>query len=184
MQVAQDPLTKLFNRRYLEDAMTREIRRAVRRKRSVAVLMIDVDHYKRYNDSYGHAVGDQVLVMLATFLKNGIRAEDMACRIGGDEFALVLNEATAEGARGRAEVLCEKVRELSILDSGRVIAGFSFSVGVASYPENGRTLAELLESADKALYRAKETGRNRVCVADRVTEVTTTSGGVLASADD
>jgi diguanylate cyclase (GGDEF)-like protein len=184
MQVAQDPLTKLFNRRYLEDAMTREIRRAVRRKRSVAVLMIDVDHYKRYNDSYGHAVGDQVLVMLANFLKNGIRAEDMACRIGGDEFALVLNEATAEGARGRAEVLCEKVRELSILDSGRVIAGFSFSVGVASYPENGRTLAELLESADKALYRAKETGRNRVCVADRVTEVTTTSGGVLASADD
>jgi diguanylate cyclase (GGDEF)-like protein len=84
----------------------------------------------------------------------------------------VLNEATAEGARVRAEVLCEKVRELSILDSGRVIAGFSFSIGVASYPENGRTLAELLESADKALYRAKETGRNRVCVADRVTEVT------------
>jgi diguanylate cyclase (GGDEF)-like protein/PAS domain S-box-containing protein len=172
MQVAQDPLTKLFNRRYLEDAMTREIRKAVRRERSVAVLMIDVDHYKRYNDSYGHAVGDQVLVMLANFLKNGIRAEDMACRIGGDEFALVLNEATAEGARVRAEVLCEKVRELSILDSGRVIAGFSFSIGVASYPENGRTLAELLESADKALYRAKETGRNRVCVADRVTEVT------------
>jgi diguanylate cyclase (GGDEF)-like protein/PAS domain S-box-containing protein len=167
-QVAQDPLTKLFNRRFLEDAMTREIRKAVRRKRSVAVLMIDVDHYKRYNDTYGHAVGDQVLVTLANFLKNGIRAEDMACRFGGDEFALVLNEAAAEGARTRAEVLCEKVRELSILDGGRVIAGFTLSIGVAAYPENGATLQDLLEAADKALYRAKKQGRNRVCVADKV----------------
>jgi diguanylate cyclase (GGDEF)-like protein len=168
MQVAQDPLTKLFNRRYLEDAMTREIRRAVRSKRSVAVLMIDVDHYKRYNETYGYAVGDQVLV-ISDFLKNGIRADDMACRFGGDEFALVLNEAAADGARIRAEALCENVRELRFIDSGRVIEGFSVSIGVAAYPENGATLQDLLEAADKALHRAKHTGRNRVCIADRAT---------------
>jgi diguanylate cyclase (GGDEF)-like protein/PAS domain S-box-containing protein len=183
-QVAQDPLTKLFNRRYLEDAMTREIRKAVRRKRSVAVLMIDVDHYKRYNDTYGHAVGDQVLVTIANFLKNGIRAEDMACRFGGDEFALVLNEAAADGARTRAEVLCENVRELSILDGGRVIAGFSLSIGVAAYPENGGTLQALLEAADQALYRAKQQGRNRVCVADKLHDASAHITTARSSADD
>jgi diguanylate cyclase (GGDEF)-like protein/PAS domain S-box-containing protein len=167
-QVAQDPLTKLFNRRYLEDAMTREIRKAARRKRSVAVLMIDVDHYKRYNDAYGHAVGDLVLITLANFLKNGIRAEDIACRYGGDEFALVLNEATAEGARGRAEALVAKVKELRFTHEARVIEGFTLSVGIATYPENGATLAELMDAADKALYHAKRDGRDRVCVAEGV----------------
>ena len=167
-QVAQDPLTKLFNRRYLEDAMTREIRKAARRKRSVAVLMIDVDHYKRYNDAYGHAVGDLVLITLANFLKNGIRAEDIACRYGGDEFALVLNEATAEGARGRAEALVAKVKELRFTHEARVIEGFTLSVGIATYPENGATLAELMDAADKALYQAKRDGRDRVCVAEGV----------------
>ncbi len=171
-QVAQDPLTKLFNRRYLEDAVTREIRKAVRRKRSVAVLMIDVDHYKRYNDTYGHAVGDQVLVTVATFLKSGIRAEDIACRYGGDEFALVLNEATAEGARGRAEVLGAKVKELRFVHEARVIEGFTLSIGVAAYPENGKTLAELMDAADQALYQAKRDGRNRVCVAEGVATTT------------
>ena len=168
LQVAQDPLTKLFNRRYLEDAVQREIRRAVRRKRSVAVLMVDVDHYKRYNDKYGHAVGDQILVTLATFLKQGIRAEDMACRYGGDEFALVLNEATSKGARVRGEALREKVKELSFTHEAKVIQGFTLSIGVAAFPENGASLAELLESADKALLRAKQEGRDRVCLADNV----------------
>jgi diguanylate cyclase (GGDEF)-like protein len=173
-QVAQDPLTKLFNRRYLEDAMTREIRKAARRKRSVAVLMIDVDHYKRYNDAYGHAVGDLVLITLANFLKNGIRAEDIACRYGGDEFALVLNEATAEGARGRAEALVGKVKELRFTHEARVIEGFTLSIGIATYPENGATLAELMDAADKALYQAKRDGRDRVCVAEGVGAVNAT----------
>jgi diguanylate cyclase (GGDEF)-like protein/PAS domain S-box-containing protein len=166
LQVAQDPLTKLFNRRYLEDAVQREIRRAVRRKRSVAVLMVDVDRYKRYNDAYGHAVGDQVLITLSAFLKQGIRAEDMACRYGGDEFALVLNEATSKGARVRAEALRAKVKDLRFTHEAKVIQGFTLSIGVAAYPENGTSLAELLAAADKALYRAKQEGRDRVCVAD------------------
>ncbi len=167
-QVAQDPLTKLFNRRYLEDAMEREIRKALRRKRSVALLMVDVDYYKRINDTHGHAAGDKVLVAVANFLKHGIRAEDMACRYGGDEFVLVLTEAGQQGARVRADKLRETVKQVKVLHEASVIEGLSLSIGIAAYPANGGTLKELLDSADKALYRAKQRGRDQVCLAEEV----------------
>ncbi len=166
MQVAQDPLTKLFNRRYLEDAMEREIRKALRRKRSVSLLMIDVDFYKRINDSHGHAAGDKVLVALANFLKQGIRAEDLACRYGGDEFVVVLTEAGMQGAKVRAEKLRETVKAVKVTHEATLIEGLSLSIGVAAYPANGQTLRELLDAADKALYRAKLHGRDQVCLAE------------------
>jgi diguanylate cyclase (GGDEF)-like protein/PAS domain S-box-containing protein len=167
-QVARDPLTKLFNRRYLEDAMQREIRKALRRKRSVALLMVDVDYYKRVNDTHGHSAGDQVLVAIANFLKAGIRAEDMACRYGGDEFVILLTETGQQGALVRADKLRETVKQVKVVHEASLIEGLSLSIGIAAYPENGHTLKELLESADKALYRAKQRGRDQVGLAEQI----------------
>ena len=167
-QAAQDPLTKFFNRRYLEDAIEREMRKALRRKRSVALRTVDVEHCKRINEAHGHTAGDKVLVAIAHCRKQGIRAEDMACRHGGDEFVIVLTEAGQQSARVRADKLRDTVKQVQVVHDASVIEGLSLSIGIAANSANGHTRKELLELGEKALDRAKQRGRDQVCLAEEV----------------
>jgi diguanylate cyclase (GGDEF)-like protein len=157
-----DSLTGLFNRRYLEQTLERECRRAVRSGRPLALAMLDVDHFKKFNDAWGHEGGDAVLKELGALIRSNIRGEDMACRHGGEEFVLVLADAPLESARGRAEQLRELVTELTVRHRGQPVGPITVSLGVAGLPEHGITPDTLLAAADKALYDAKHAGRNRV----------------------
>jgi len=161
----RDSLTGLYNRRYLEDGLEREMRRADRNGKPVSVIMIDVDHFKRFNDLYGHDAGDRVLTTIAGAVSANIRPSDIACRYGGEELAVVLGEAGLECAQQRAELIRDAVRATSLSHLGQALPPVTASFGVASYPAHGSSAAELLKAADRALYRAKQEGRNRVCVA-------------------
>jgi diguanylate cyclase (GGDEF)-like protein/PAS domain S-box-containing protein len=161
-QSIRDPLTGLFNRRYMEENFQREILRAARKKDPIGVVMIDIDHFKNFNDLHGHAAGDRVLVELAGFLQSRMRGADIVCRHGGEEFTLILPECTLENARFRAEQLVDGARQMAVQDGGLPLGRITLSMGVAAYPENGMTPAALLAAADAALYKAKQTGRDRV----------------------
>ncbi len=173
-QSVRDPLTGLFNRRYMEETLELELRRAVRSSRPLGVLMIDVDHFKRFNDSFGHDAGDAILREISTMLKGGIRSCDVVCRYGGEEFTVILPEASLEVSRQRAEQLRERAEHLNARHRLESLGNISISIGVASFPEHGNTSELLLEAADGALYRAKREGRNRVNVASPVSPETTT----------
>jgi diguanylate cyclase (GGDEF)-like protein/PAS domain S-box-containing protein len=166
----RDSLTGLYNRRYLEDAIERELHRAERSGRSVSVIMIDVDHFKRFNDKHGHDAGDFVLSAVARTIAKSIRPSDIACRYGGEELAVVLGETDLELARERAEKLRLGIRETNLTHLGQNLPGPTASFGVAAYPLHGRKAAEILKAADLALYRAKQEGRDRVCVAEKPPE--------------
>lgn len=161
-QSIRDPLTGLFNRRYLDEAIARELRRAGRTGHPVAFLAADLDHFKRFNDSFGHAAGDQLLREFARELLHAVRGGDIAGRIGGEEFLVVLPEADRDAARARAEAIRAATGRLFVMDRGRPLGGATTSLGVAVYPEDGDTLEEVLRRADEALYRAKLAGRDRV----------------------
>jgi len=162
----RDHLTGLFNRRYMEETLERELLRATRKEISLGILMIDVDDFKQFNDNFGHAAGDAVLRDLGVLLFDHFRGEDVACRYGGDEFIIVLLDASLEKTRERAVRLCEHARHLSIHFEGQAFEMITLSVGIAAFPEHGSTSAEILKAADIALYRAKHDGRNRVVMAD------------------
>jgi len=157
-----DPLTGWFNRRFMEETLEREVHRAVRNRSPLAVIMLDVDNFKEFNDSFGHEAGDVALKDLCQVLKTLIRSEDVACRYGGDEFVLVLPDTTAELAAQRAEDMRITVgnREVKLLD--QLLRPMSLSFGIAIFPADGRTSQELLRASDAALYRAKSEGRGRV----------------------
>jgi diguanylate cyclase (GGDEF)-like protein/PAS domain S-box-containing protein len=164
-QSVRDALTGLYNRRYLEEVMDREVRRASRAAQSLGVLMIDLDHFKSFNDSYGHDVGDAVLREIGVSLTKGIRAEDFVCRFGGEEFVVILPTADLAASRARAERLRSKTKELTILHQGKSMGMITISVGVAVFPEHGLSPKELMAAADVALYEAKRGGRDKVVVA-------------------
>jgi diguanylate cyclase (GGDEF)-like protein len=161
----RDALTGLYNRRFLEDALNRELLRAERSGKPVSVVMIDVDHFKHFNDKYGHDAGDFVLSAVARVITNSIRPSDIACRYGGEELAVVLSEANLECARERAEHMRLAIRDTNLTHLGQTLPAPTASFGVAVYPANGTKPADLLKAADQALYRAKQEGRDRVCVA-------------------
>lgn len=161
-QSIRDALTGLYNRRYLEEALEREIRRAVRAEQSLGVLMLDLDHFKKCNDTYGHDAGDAVLRETAALLTRSIRAEDIVCRYGGEEFVIILPTADLNAARLRADRIRTKLRELTILHNGQSLGMITVSVGVAALPDHGTSTKELLAAADAALYQAKREGRDRV----------------------
>jgi diguanylate cyclase (GGDEF)-like protein/PAS domain S-box-containing protein len=163
----RDGLTGLYNRRYLEDALAREIHRAERGRKPVSVIMIDIDHFRLFNDKYGHDAGDFVLSALARSIMNSIRPSDIACRYGGEELTVVLPEANLECARERAEQLRLAIRDTNLTRLGQSLPPPTASFGVAAYPTNGAKPADLLRMADHALYCAKHEGRDRVCVADQ-----------------
>jgi diguanylate cyclase (GGDEF)-like protein len=164
-QSVRDALTGLYNRRYLEEVLEREVRRAARAAQSLGVLMIDLDHFKNFNDTYGHDAGDAVLRETGASLTRGIRAEDFVCRFGGEEFVVILPTANLEAACARAERLRLKMKELTVLHQGRSMGMLTVSIGVAVFPEHGVSPKELMAAADAALYEAKRGGRNQVGVA-------------------
>ena len=161
----RDGLTGMYNRRYLEDALNRELHRAERSGKPVSVVMIDIDHFKRFNDKHGHDAGDFVLSAVARAITKSIRPSDIACRYGGEELAIVFPESNLECARKRAEQLRLAIRDTNLTHLGQTLPAPTASFGIADYPANGTTPAELLKAADQALYRAKQEGRDRVCVA-------------------
>jgi diguanylate cyclase (GGDEF)-like protein len=164
-QSIRDPLTGLFNRRYLEETLAIEIERARRNNSSFSVIMLDLDHFKRFNDTHGHEAGDGVLQSLGRFLLRHVRGGDIACRYGGEEFTVVLPGATRDTAQQRAEEICEGVRVLPVDFKGLSLGPLTISAGVATFPNQGASAEIVLQSADEALYKAKSEGRDRVVVA-------------------
>jgi diguanylate cyclase (GGDEF)-like protein/PAS domain S-box-containing protein len=164
-QAIRDPLTGLFNRRYMEESLERELRRARRRSIPLGVIMIDIDHFKRFNDTFGHAAGDTLLREIGTLLQHHTRGEDIACRYGGEEFTLILLEASADDTGERARRLREEAGRLRVEYGHQPLGNITISAGVAVFPEHGHAVEELLKAADAALYRAKAGGRDRVMVA-------------------
>jgi diguanylate cyclase (GGDEF)-like protein len=161
----RDPLTGLFNRRYLSESLGREIARCHRRGLPLSVLAFDLDHFKAFNDNYGHAAGDAILIAFARVLAGGSRHEDIACRQGGEEFVLICPEMDRQVGLRRALELMAQLAALHVLHEGRRLPPLTTSIGLALLPEHGSTPAELLAQADAALYEAKARGRNRVEVA-------------------
>ena len=163
-QAIRDALTGLFNRRYLEETLEREITRVKRQGISLGVIMMDLDHFKLYNDTFGHSAGDELLSALGILLKSQIRGEDIACRYGGEEFLVILPGASVSTALERAEILRQAVKEMHLLHPG--LKPTTLSLGVAVYPDHGDTGLELIRAADAALYRAKQAGRDQVMAAE------------------
>lgn len=166
-QSIRDPLTGQFNRRYLEETLEREISRALREQASLAVLMIDVDHFKIFNDTYGHDIGDRVLHLIGVTLAQFCRTGDVVCRFGGEEFVVMMPTTRLAQAAAKAQELCEAVRRI---DYKLRIASHpvTISVGVATFPADAPTRDGLLKAADQALYAAKKAGRDRVVCASSV----------------
>ena len=164
-QSVRDALTGLYNRRYMEESLELELRRAMRKKCSLGIMMLDVDHFKNFNDTFGHEAGDSVLKALSNLFRTQLRGGDIPCRYGGEEFTMILPEASLEATRLRAEQLREAAKAAIAQFRGNPLDTVTLSIGVASFPEKGTTVEALLRAADSALYRAKEQGRDRVIVA-------------------
>ncbi|MFZ1445011.1 MAG: diguanylate cyclase [Candidatus Dechloromonas phosphoritropha] len=164
-QAIRDPLTSLFNRRYLDETLPREISRSLREEHPLAVVMIDLDHFKRFNDQWGHEAGDIVLLGVAEALLDGLRASDIACRYGGEELLVVMPGADADEAVRRISAIAVQARTVGARAMGREIDAITFSAGVATVPEHGDSADLLIRAADRALYMAKATGRDRIVVA-------------------
>ncbi len=164
-QSIRDPLTGLFNRRFMEESLALELRRAIRNQRSLGIIMLDLDRFKHFNDTYGHDAGDTLLRELGTLLQSNIRGEDIACRYGGEEFTLILPEGNAEVIQQRAEALREAIKRLDIQHRGQPIGRISASMGIAIFPTHGRTRETLLQAADAALYQSKDAGGDHVTMA-------------------
>ncbi len=164
-QSIRDPLTGLYNRRYMEESLEREIRRAARNSKPVGAIMIDLDHFKRFNDTFGHEAGDMLLREFGNLARFRTRKEDIACRYGGEEFIIILPEASLENTLRRAEEIREAVSHLDLKSAGRPIGAVTASLGVAVFPNHADSVEALVRGADAALYEAKHRGRNRVVLA-------------------
>ena len=164
-QAIRDPLTGLFNRRYMEETLQREIFRVRRKGAPLGIIMLDLDYFKHFNDTFGHEGGDVLLQALAGMVRRHIRREDIACRYGGEEFIIIMPEAPLQITAERAELLRQQVRDLQVTYQDRPLGAITMSLGVAAFPDHGADGEALIRAADGALYRAKEGGRNRVVVA-------------------
>jgi diguanylate cyclase (GGDEF)-like protein/PAS domain S-box-containing protein len=166
-QSIRDPLTGLFNRRYMEESLEREIPRAVRAHRPVSLVMLDIDHFKHLNDTFGHDAGDSVLKELGALIQKHVREGDIACRFGGEEFILILPDAKIEVALQRAEHIRAVIKSLPLEHNRQQLGTVTVSLGIATYPDHGKESKVLLRMADEALYQAKKNGRDRVEIAER-----------------
>jgi diguanylate cyclase (GGDEF)-like protein/PAS domain S-box-containing protein len=164
-QSVRDHLTGLFNRRYMEETLERELLRAARKQLSLSIIMVDVDDFKQFNDTHGHAAGDAVLRKMGNLLRRHVRGEDIACRYGGDEFIIVLPDSIREVTVARAELLCESTKKFHLKYEGHILKAVTLSQGVAVFPEDGATSKAILKAVDTALYRAKRAGYGRVVAA-------------------
>jgi diguanylate cyclase (GGDEF)-like protein len=163
-QAIRDALTELFNYRYMEETLDREIARAERKNHHLGLLMLDIDHFKSFNDEYGHAAGDAVLREMGSLLLSKTRKEDVACRYGGEEFLVIMPDVGENDILARAEELRAAVERLHITHQDRLLRDITVSMGVAVFPVHGRDIATLMKAADTALYEAKREGRNQVCI--------------------
>jgi diguanylate cyclase (GGDEF)-like protein/PAS domain S-box-containing protein len=164
-QSIRDPLTGLFNRRFMQECLDRELLRGTRKNRSLAVIFIDVDHFKRFNDVFGHDAGDQVLRSMGDFFRSHFRGDDIICRYGGEEFAIILPESSAQDAADRAELLRIAARTLKLKHNDVTLDLVTISAGIAGFPEHASSAGELLQVADACLYEAKRSGRDRIVLA-------------------
>jgi len=171
-QAISDPLTGLYNRRYLAELLPRELARAKRAAKPVALILIDIDHFKRVNDSFGHSAGDVVLVAIGALLKSKVRGGDVPCRYGGEEFAVVLPETDVNSAQRRAEDIRSAIGGLDVDYMDKPIGGITASLGIALFPDHAKDTDSLLRAADEALYAAKGAGRNRLMVGASPKEAT------------
>lgn len=162
VQSIRDPVTGLYNRRYLEESLEREISRARRQHQPLAIVMIDIDHFKHFNDTYGHEAGDAILAEVGKLLISEVRADDIPCRYGGEEFCLVMPGATLDVAQARAESLRLAVKSLRVNARGQTLGPITLSAGVACFPTHGLSSAAVVNAADAALYQAKSSGRDRI----------------------
>lgn len=160
-----DTLTGLYNRRYLDDILEKEISRAQRNNRKIGIIMIDIDYFKKINDTFGHQAGDITLMSISNLIKQHIRKSDCACRYGGEELTIILPEISIYSLKERAEFLRIAIKNLQINYRDNLSFNITASFGVASFPEHGLTSQALLRAADTALYRAKQEGRDRVILA-------------------
>lgn len=165
-QSIRDPLTHLYNRRYMEASLEREVSRAKRNDQPLSVIMIDIDHFKKFNDTYGHEAGDLLLSEFGQLVSRHVRAEDIGCRYGGEEFALILPGADPGVARCRAEALRIAAKALDLQYNNVPLGSVTISIGYATYPDTNADPTKLVRAADLALYRAKSGGRDRVVAAD------------------
>jgi diguanylate cyclase (GGDEF)-like protein len=161
-QAIRDPLTGLFNRRYLEETLGRELERCRRTNTVLSVLMLDVDHFKRFNDTQGHDAGDTLLSEMGSLLRQFFRGSDIPCRYGGEEFVVVMPDTPVGVAEKRANQLREAVKGLRVMHQGRHLGTVTISVGAAEYPMHGGSWESVMKVADIALYEAKQGGRDRV----------------------
>lgn len=159
-----DPMTQLFNRRYLDETLIRELANHKRSNKPLGVIMIDIDHFKNYNDTYGHDAGDYVLTEIAEIMRSKLREGDIPCRYGGEELIMIMLDTSKEIATKRAEIVRIAIEQHQFFHKGKNLANVTASLGVAVYPEDGNNVTVLLKAADTALYSAKESGRNRVVV--------------------
>lgn len=162
-QAIHDPLTGLFNRHYLSETLQRELQQ--NQPHPVGIIILDIDHFKKFNDTYGHDGGDTLLRAIGTLLRENIRGEDIPCRYGGEEFVLILPGASLKDTQMRAEQIRQRVKQLSVSHAGQPLPPITISLGVACFPAHGATAARVIKAADEALYRAKAAGRNCVMVA-------------------
>ena len=161
-QALRDPLTGLYNRRYLEESLNREVSRVKRSGRSIGLIMMDIDHFKQCNDRFGHVAGDAMLRAVGQYVLSLARGEDILCRYGGEEFVLVMTHASSRAVLERAEALRIGARQLKVEHEGRDIGPVTLSVGIAMLPDHGESGQAALKVADAALYHAKQAGRDRV----------------------
>jgi diguanylate cyclase (GGDEF)-like protein len=165
LEAVRDPLTGLYNRRYMQEFLDRELHSARRKRRPLAVMMLDLDRFKRYNDNFGHSAGDQALAAVGETLLRSVRAEDVACRYGGEEFALILPECSLQQAIVRADDIRKRLKEYRVQSDGEAPDALTVSIGVAAFDETTDRVDLLLKFADDALYQAKRAGRDRVVAA-------------------
>jgi diguanylate cyclase (GGDEF)-like protein/PAS domain S-box-containing protein len=164
-QSIRDPLTGLFNRRFMQEFLERELLASKRKGRPLAIVFVDLDHFKHFNDVFGHDAGDTVLQSMASAFRLLFRGEDVICRYGGEEFAIILPECPIQDAVKRAEALRVAVKEINLAHQGKRLDSVTLSIGVAAYPEHGEGVQELLDRADKCLYQSKANGRDCVTAA-------------------
>jgi diguanylate cyclase (GGDEF)-like protein len=174
-QSIRDPLTGLFNRRFMEESLDRELQRAVRKNQPLSILFVDLDHFKRFNDTFGHDAGDLVLRSVADLFRKFFRSDDVVCRYGGEEFGIILPESSVENGALRANALRTETKKLQLQYKNHSLGTVTLSIGVAAFPPHGSTSETLLKVADQCLYQSKAAGRDLVTVAaqadrDRLTD--------------
>jgi diguanylate cyclase (GGDEF)-like protein/PAS domain S-box-containing protein len=158
----RDPLTTLFNRRYLEETLTRELANSQRNNQNLGIIMLDIDHFKQYNDTHGHDAGDFVLQEMAELLRSKLRLGDIACRYGGEELIMVMPGASKQITANRAELMRAAIAQHELIYKGKPLDNVTASFGVSNYPADGESCESLIKRADEALYDAKAAGRNCV----------------------